>query len=119
MQAAYILKRLAYLLVTLLLTGSLVFLALRILPGDAETLRAGLDGNPPPRTATPSIGHQYLDWLSRLSRGDLGRSLRDDQSVLNVLGGARWCDPFAGLANCTPQLVPGGSAGDESGAARG
>ncbi|WP_135230584.1 ABC transporter permease [Deinococcus fonticola] len=87
MQAAYILKRLAYLLVTLLLTGSLVFLALRILPGDAETLRAGLDGNPPPRTATPSIGHQYLDWLSRLSRGDLGRSLRDDQSVLNVLGG--------------------------------
>lgn len=79
-------RRLAYLLLTLLLTGTLVFLTLRILPGDAATLQAGMDASASPRTERPPLPIQYLDWLSRLAHGDLGRSLRDDQPVISVLG---------------------------------
>lgn len=78
-------RRLAYLLLTLLLTGTLVFLTLRILPGDAATLQAGMDASSSPRTERPPLPIQYLDWLSRLAHGDLGRSLRDDQPVISVL----------------------------------
>jgi peptide/nickel transport system permease protein len=79
--AAYLLRRLGFLVFTLLLTSLLIFTATQLLPGDVariilgreagqaavEALRAELGLNDPPPV-------QYLRWLGRFLAGDWGQS---------------------------------------------
>lgn len=79
----YVLRRIAYLLPVLLGVVTVVFLALRLIPGDPaialagekasaaeiERMREALGLNRP-------LPIQYVDFLAHLARGDLGHSIR-------------------------------------------
>jgi peptide/nickel transport system permease protein len=91
---AYVIRRILLIIPTLLLVTIIVFLSVRFIPGDVidqlvseinvenvmshEEARAqiqarlGLD--------TP-VYAQYLKWLGRVVRGDLGNSMRNDRSI--------------------------------------
>src|SRR5207302_8752669 len=80
---AYILRRLAHTLPVLLGVATVVFLALRLIPGDPaialagekasaeqiEQMREALGLNRP-------LPVQYVEFVGRLASGDLGRSIR-------------------------------------------
>ena len=78
---AYILRRLAQAVPTVLLTTVLIFLILHLVPGDPAAVLAGSDAPPDVVEALRremgldrSLPVQYLFWLSRVLRGDLGVS---------------------------------------------
>jgi len=84
----YILRRVAACLATLLFVSVLVFLVVRVLPGDpalvilgpessreaADRLREAMGLNRP-------LVVQYAEWLGGAARGDLGRSIQYDVPV--------------------------------------
>lgn len=80
------------LVTTLVLVVTIVFFAMRLLPGDPATLRAGLDA-PPERVEAmrQALGldrpviEQYGRYLAGLVRGDLGESWRQRRAVTAVL----------------------------------
>jgi peptide/nickel transport system permease protein len=89
----YVAQRLLLAFPTLLGVTVLVFAMIRLLPGDvvsltledygayaksADELRAKLGLDQP-------VHEQYLAWLGRIARGDLGRSLRDQSSITQNL----------------------------------
>jgi peptide/nickel transport system permease protein len=84
----YVARRVAALAATLLFVSALVFLVIRILPGDPAALIMGTEGDP---AATERLREsmglnrplpvQYVDWLGRALRGDLGRSIQYDLPV--------------------------------------
>jgi peptide/nickel transport system permease protein len=84
----YVARRVAALAATLLFVSVLVFLVIRILPGDPAALIMGTEGDP---AATERLREsmglnrplpvQYVDWLGRALRGDLGRSIQYDLPV--------------------------------------
>jgi peptide/nickel transport system permease protein len=91
----YLLRRIVLLIPTLLGVTIVVFVLVRLLPGDAATLqlqdakataadeaalRAQLGLDRP-------IYLQYADWLGTLLHGDLGHSFRSHQPVLQELSG--------------------------------
>ncbi|MFE1645575.1 ABC transporter permease [Microbacterium sp. P01] len=84
----YALTRAALLLVGLLVASALIFLSLRVLPGDVAQLIAGTEGTPAQVDAIreglglnqPLLG-QYLSWIAGVVRGDLGTSLVSGLSV--------------------------------------
>ncbi|WP_337845215.1 ABC transporter permease [Thermus sp.] len=91
--AAYALRRSLLALGTLWLAGSLVFLALLLLPGDPVQAILGLEANPEARAALErALGldrpplPRYLDWLWGLLRLDLGESIRYAKPVGELLG---------------------------------
>jgi peptide/nickel transport system permease protein len=78
--------------VLLWVVASVVFFSLYLLPGDpAHIILGGLDANPTPEQLRavrqkldldrPALA-RYLEWLTRLARGDFGRSLITDRSVM-------------------------------------
>jgi len=78
---AYILRRLAQAVPTVLLTTVLIFLILHLVPGDPAAVLAGSDAPPEVVEALRremgldrSLPVQYVLWLSRVLRGDLGVS---------------------------------------------
>lgn len=78
----YALTRLGLLLLGLAVASALIFLSLRVLPGDVAQLIAGTESTPAQVEALrESLGLntplpvQYLDWVGGLLRGDLGTSL--------------------------------------------
>ncbi|MFT4210278.1 MAG: ABC transporter permease [Microbacterium sp.] len=78
----YALTRLALLALGLLVASALIFVALRLLPGDVAQLIAGGNATSAQVAAIQAaLGLdrpwplQYLDWLGGLVRGDLGTSL--------------------------------------------
>jgi len=78
---AYILRRLAQAVPTVILTTVLIFLILHLVPGDPAAVLAGSDAPPDVVEALRremgldrSLPVQYLLWLSRVLRGDLGVS---------------------------------------------
>jgi peptide/nickel transport system permease protein len=89
----YILRRLLIALPSLLIASLIVFTLPRLIPGDVvqlmleekaygkdlEDLRAKLGLDRP-------IPVQYVEWLGRIARGDLGESLWTRQAVLGELG---------------------------------
>lgn len=88
----YALTRLALLVVGLLVASVLIFVSLRVLPGDVAQLIAGTSGTPSQVAAIrESLGLdqpllvQYLDWLGGIFRGDLGTSLITGMSVVAEL----------------------------------
>ena len=84
----YVARRVAALAATLLFVSILVFLVIRILPGDPAALIMGTEGDP---AATERLREsmglnrplpvQYVEWLGRALRGDLGRSIQYDVPV--------------------------------------
>jgi peptide/nickel transport system permease protein len=70
----------------------LIFLTLRVLPGDVAQLIAGTTSTPaqvdairPRLGLDPPLPAQYLDWIGGVFRGDLGTSLLNGSSVADEL----------------------------------
>ncbi|MCK6449250.1 MAG: ABC transporter permease [Alphaproteobacteria bacterium] len=89
---AYIAKRVAMTVPTLLLVSIAVFVLMRLVPGDPAQLMLGDQGDPAQldqlRRAMGldrSLPVQYLIWLRNVAHGDLGRSLANDLPVLPLL----------------------------------
>ena len=88
----YVVRRVAALAATLLFVSVLVFLVVRVLPGDPVDIILGIERNP--ETAArlrTSLGLdrplivQYGDWLARALRGDLGTSIQYDLPVARLI----------------------------------
>lgn len=84
----FIARRLALFVVALLAVSVVVFVALRVLPGDVASVMAGLN-SPAERVEQlrTQLGldrplvTQYFDWLTALLHGDFGTSMLTGQSV--------------------------------------
>ncbi len=87
-----VLKRVLYTLPVIWLVVSLVFLMIHLVPGDPIAQMLG-EGAPPAdiaatRHSTDSTlrsGEQYLHYWKGVLHGDLGRSIRYNQSVAKLL----------------------------------
>ena len=88
----YTLTRLALLLLGLLVASVLIFVTLRVLPGDIASLIAGVGSSTEQQDAIRErlgldrpLPAQYLEWIGGLFRGDLGTSLLTGTSVVDEL----------------------------------
>ncbi len=88
----YALTRLALLLLGLLVASVLIFLTLRVLPGDVAQLIAGINSTPEQVAAirerlglNQPLAAQYLEWIGGVLRGDLGTSLLTGSTVTGEL----------------------------------
>ncbi len=92
----YILQRLLQLIPVLLLTSILIFLMIYLIPGDPAQITLGPNATPEQLVAVRSqmgldqpLPVQYVIWLGRALRGDLGKSFINDypvgQLILNKL----------------------------------
>lgn len=88
----YALTRLALLLLGLLVASVLIFLTLRVLPGDVAQLIAGTNSTPEQVAGIREelgldepLPAQYLEWIGGVLRGDLGTSLLTGSSVTEEL----------------------------------
>ncbi|KFI59474.1 ABC transporter permease [Bifidobacterium cuniculi] len=88
----YLLRRLALFVVALLVISLVVFLALRVLPGDIATIMAGLNASPERVAALRDqlgldrpLSEQYGSWIAGLLHGDLGTTMLTGQSVAAVV----------------------------------
>lgn len=88
----YALTRLALLLLGLFVASALIFLTLRVLPGDVAQLIAGINATPEQLAAIrerlgldePLLA-QYLSWLGGILTGDLGSSQLTGSPVIGEL----------------------------------
>nr|WP_199858729.1 ABC transporter permease [Microbacterium sp. CFBP 8794] len=105
--------RLGLLLLGLAVASALIFLSLRVLPGDVAQLIAGTQSTPEQVAALrESLGldvplwTQYLDWIGGLLRGDLGTSLVTGESVAaELLDKARVTVPLAVMSLTVALLI--------------
>jgi len=88
----YVARRVAALAATLLFVTALVFVVVRVLPGDPAALIMGTEGSPEAtERLRESMGLnrplavQYVDWLRGALHGDLGRSIQYDLPVGNLI----------------------------------
>ncbi|MDF2666771.1 MAG: ABC-type dipeptide/oligopeptide/nickel transport system, permease component [Microbacterium sp.] len=88
----YALTRLGLLVVGLVVASALIFVSLRVLPGDVAQLVGGTQASPDQVAALrESLGlnvplwQQYLAWIGGLLRGDLGTSLLTGTPVVTEL----------------------------------
>jgi peptide/nickel transport system permease protein len=88
----YTLIRLGLLLLGLFVASVLIFLTLRVLPGDVAQLIAGVNSTPEQLAAIRErlgleqpLPAQYLDWIVGVLRGDLGTSLLTGTAVVDEL----------------------------------
>lgn len=88
----YVVTRLGLLAVGLAVASAIIFLTLRVLPGDVAQLIAGTNGTPAQIEAlreqlglNQPLGVQYLDWVGGVLRGDLGTSLLTGTPVATEL----------------------------------
>ena len=89
----YVLKKLATLLLTLLLVSMLAFLAFQVIPGDPTTKILGTEATEEARAALRaelgldgSVFARYFAWLSDFLRGDMGISYSYRMPVAQMLG---------------------------------
>jgi len=88
----YAARRVGALVVTLFFVSALVFVVVRVLPGDPAAIIMGTEGS---REAADRLREamglnrplavQYVDWVSGALRGDLGRSLQYDLPVAELI----------------------------------
>jgi peptide/nickel transport system permease protein len=78
--------------VTLFFVSVLVFVVIRILPGDAAMIILGTEGSPEAVARLRAamgldrpFAVQYLEWIGRAARGDLGRSIQYDVPVAGLI----------------------------------
>lgn len=88
----YALTRLALLLLGLFVASALIFMTLRVLPGDVAQLIAGVNSTPDQVAAIRDrlglddpLPVQYAAWIGGVLRGDLGTSLLTGSSVADEL----------------------------------
>lgn len=88
----YLLGQALSFVVTLWVVLTLVFLAVRALPGDAATIMGGIETSAEQVAAireslglAGTIGSQYVEFMNDMARGDLGASLRERRPVVDVL----------------------------------
>lgn len=88
----FLLRRAALLVVSLLAASVLVFLALRLLPGDVAQTIGGIKATPAQVAAVRHdlgldrpLAAQYGDWMGGVVTGDFGRSVLDGTSVSGQL----------------------------------
>jgi peptide/nickel transport system permease protein len=84
----YLLRRLAAFAATLGVVSVLVFVVIRVLPGDPALLIMGTEASPEAAAALRRamgldrpIAVQYVEWIGNALRGDLGRSIQYDLPV--------------------------------------
>ncbi len=89
---AYIARRLALTVPTLLLVSVAVFVLMRLVPGDPAQLMLGDSGTPELLAELrlrmgldQPLPVQFLLWLGHLATGDLGNSLANDLAVLPLV----------------------------------
>ena len=91
----YLPRRLLSSVASALALSMLIFLLIRLVPGDAVTMWIGQEGSMTPdvqRTLRKMFGLtdplpvQYLHWLGDLLRGDLGYSFRSRLRVASLMG---------------------------------
>jgi peptide/nickel transport system permease protein len=78
----YFIKRLIVLILTLFLVSIVVFVVMRIIPGDPAQIILGLQATPEAVAALRAqlgldqpLAVQYLTWVGELIRGDMGQSI--------------------------------------------
>jgi ABC-type dipeptide/oligopeptide/nickel transport system permease component len=88
----YIVRRLLLMLPVALLVTVVVFALLRLSPGDPLVIYAGEERDPVALAALRveygldrSMPEQYVSWITHAVQGDLGRSLRTRQPVLEAI----------------------------------
>jgi peptide/nickel transport system permease protein len=88
----YVLRRVAALAATLLFVSLLVFVVVRVLPGDPALIILGIEANPDSVARIRRelgldrpVAVQYLQWIGRALRGDLGRSIQYDLPVSTLI----------------------------------
>jgi peptide/nickel transport system permease protein len=91
--AEFLIQRSAISLVTLFLITVIVFLGVRMIPGDPARVMAGVDADAAgieeirqKYGLRDPIPVQYVRWVGRALRGDLGESIRTRDSVLRLIG---------------------------------
>ena len=84
----FLLRRLIAFAATLLAVSILVFVVVRVLPGDPALLIMGTEASPEAAAALRTamgldrpLPVQYVEWVGRALRGDLGRSIQYDVPV--------------------------------------
>jgi ABC-type dipeptide/oligopeptide/nickel transport system permease component len=93
----YIAKRFLIAIPILLLVVTLVFFAFQLIPGDPARMYVGVDAS---QEAVERVRHdlgldqpvltQYVGYMSRLARGDLGKSIYTRRPVAQELGPRFW-----------------------------
>ncbi|MFT4051831.1 MAG: ABC transporter permease [Microbacterium sp.] len=108
----YALTRLSLLLLGLLVASALIFLALRVLPGDVAQLIAGMNATSEQIEAlraqlglSEPLLAQYLDWIGGVLRGDLGTSLTTGTPVASELAQKAEVTIPLGILSMTVALV--------------
>lgn len=88
----FVLRRLAFLLLTLFVVSLVIFAVTEILPGDVATMILGQDATEEQRAIVREdlglnrpLTERYAEWITGIFQGDLGRSLRMDLPVWEVL----------------------------------
>ncbi len=89
----YLVRRLALMVPVAFLVSLAVFALIHLTPGDPARIILGEEATP---AAVAALRHelsldrplpeQYVIWVSRIVRGDLGRSVRTHQPVLEAIG---------------------------------
>lgn len=110
---AYVVRRVVALVVTLGFVSVLVFVAVRVLPGDPVLVMAGPEANPEVvARLREAMGLdrplvvQYLEWLGRALRGQFGVSLQYDVPVgALIVSRLPVTLPLTALAACFAILV--------------
>ncbi|MET0458752.1 MAG: ABC transporter permease [Ilumatobacteraceae bacterium] len=89
----YVLRRFALLLVAIFVTSIVVFLLLRLLPGDLARVIGGTQATPEQIDAireelglNRSLVEQYLEWIGGILHGDFGTSALNGETVTSQLG---------------------------------
>nr|WP_314257356.1 ABC transporter permease [uncultured Devosia sp.] len=90
---AFLLRRAAQGIITLVAASFIIFMAIRLIPGDPALMYAGSDATPETLAAirerfglNEPIWTQYLIWAGNALRGDFGTSYVARVPVLNLIG---------------------------------
>ena len=89
---AFLCKRILILIATLFLVSGVIFLVLRVIPGDPAQIILGIQATPETLQALrhklgldlPLIV-QYGNWLGGLFRGDFGQSIQYDVPIASLI----------------------------------
>lgn len=89
----YLLRRLGFLLLTLLVSSALIFVICRLLPGDVARVILGREASDAAVAALREqlglnrpLPLQYLDWLAGFVTGDWGESFSTRQPIRELVG---------------------------------
>lgn len=109
----YIAKRVAHAMVVIYVVATIVFFAVRAIPGDPARLLLGGDASAEAIKAlreemglNQPVYIQYLEWMGRILHGDLGTSVFSDKPVLDqIIGVAEPTLSIAGLGMLIALLI--------------